>query len=56
MWRSREALVWTLTFTLIGYAFSDSFTDAGDTATRVTLIAVLLATAAFAIRARRTRR
>ena len=56
VWRSREALVWTLTFTLIGYAFSDSFTDAGDTATRVTLIAVLLATAAFAIRARRTRR
>ena len=51
-----SALVWTVSFTLVGYAFSDSFTDAGNTAMRVTLVAVLLTAAAFAIRARHTRR
>lgn len=38
-----SGLVWTATFTTLGYAFSDSFADAGETASRVTLVAVLLA-------------
>ena len=50
-----SALVWSTTFTVIGYAFSESFASAGDTATRVALVAVLLATAALTIRARRRR-
>ena len=48
-----SALAWTATFTIIGYAFSESVTGAGETATRVALVAVLLATAAFTIRSRR---
>jgi hypothetical protein len=51
---ARRALAWTAAFTAIGYAFSESADRAGDTATRVALIAVLLATAAFIIRSRRT--
>ena len=50
-----SALTWTATFTVIGYAFSESFTSAGDTATRVALAAVLLVTAASIIRTRWTR-
>jgi membrane protein DedA with SNARE-associated domain len=50
-----SALVWTVTFTLLGYAFSDSFMRAGETATRVGLVAVLLVTAAFVLRSRRSR-
>ena len=50
-----SALVWTATFTAIGYAFSESVADAGDTATRVALVVVLLAIAAFIVRARLTR-
>ena len=30
-----SALVWTATFTVLGYAFSESFSGAGETATRV---------------------
>ena len=40
----------------IGYAFSESVTSAGDTATRVALVAVLLVTVAFFIRSRAGRR
>jgi membrane-associated protein len=47
-----SALVWTATFVVIGYAFSESVDKAGDTATRVALIAVVLVTAAFIIRTR----
>ena len=50
------ALAWTATFTVLGYAFSDSFARAGVTASRVTLVAVLLAAVAFALHSRRTRR
>ena len=38
-----SGLVWTATFIGIGFAFSGSFANAGETATRVTLVAVLLA-------------
>jgi membrane-associated protein len=51
-----SALVWTTTFTVLGYAFSESFTRAGETATRVGLVGILLATTAFAVRSRWTRR
>ena len=37
---------------VIGYAFSESFADAGETATRVALVAVLLVTAAYVATAR----
>jgi membrane protein DedA with SNARE-associated domain len=47
-----SALAWTGTFAVIGYVFSESVASAGDTATRVTLVAVLLAIAAFAVRSR----
>ena len=47
-----SALAWTAPFTVIGYAFSESVVSAGDTATRVLLAAVLLATAVFVIRSR----
>jgi membrane-associated protein len=40
-----SGLVWTATFIVIGYAFSESFTGAGETATRVTLAAVPVVTA-----------
>jgi membrane protein DedA with SNARE-associated domain len=47
-----SALAWTALFTVIGYAYSESAAGAGDTATRVALIAVLLVSAAFVIRSR----
>ncbi len=40
-----SGLVWTAAFIAIGFAFSESFADAGETATRVGLVAVLLVTA-----------
>ena len=42
-----SGLVWTATFIVIGYAFSESFTGAGETATRLTLAAVLVITAVY---------
>jgi membrane protein DedA with SNARE-associated domain len=51
-----SALAWTVTFTVIGYVFSESVASAGETARRVALVVVLLATAAFVIRSRSTRR
>jgi membrane protein DedA with SNARE-associated domain len=47
-----SALAWAAIFTVLGYAFSETVTSAGDTATRVALVIVLVATAAFAIRSR----
>jgi membrane protein DedA with SNARE-associated domain len=46
-------LIWATTFTLVGYAFADSFETAGETVTRIVMVAavlvgaVLLATAAI---------
>ena len=51
-----SALVWTVTFTVLGYAFSESFTGAGETATRAGLVGILLATTAFTVRSRWTGR
>jgi membrane-associated protein len=51
-----SGLVWTVTFTVLGYAFSESFAAAGETATRVGLAGVVLATTAFVVRSRWSRR
>ena len=48
--------MWTVTFTVLGYAFSESCTGAGETATRVGLAGILLATTAFTVRSRWTLR
>jgi membrane protein DedA with SNARE-associated domain len=47
-----SALAWTATFTVIGYVFSESAESAGDTATRVALVVVLVAIVAFIVRSR----
>jgi membrane protein DedA with SNARE-associated domain len=47
-----SALIWTSLFTVLGYAFSESAETAGDTATRVALVAVLLVVVFFIVRAR----
>ena len=51
-----SGLVWTVTFTVLGYAFSESFAGAGETATRVGLAGVVLVTTAFVVRSRWSRR
>jgi membrane protein DedA with SNARE-associated domain/diacylglycerol kinase family enzyme len=47
-WSAAGALLWAATFTLIGYAFSESFAQAGDAAARVALGAVAIAALAYA--------
>lgn len=47
-----SGLVWTVAFIGIGYGFSESFTDAGETVTRAMLVAVLLALVLALARAR----
>jgi membrane-associated protein len=51
-----SALVWTATFTVIGYAVAESFESAGQAATRITSAAIVVAIAAFVIQARFRRR
>src|SRR3954447_15518351 len=41
-----SGLAWTATFTLLGYGFANTFAHAGDTATRIGLVLVLVVTAA----------
>jgi membrane-associated protein len=47
-----SALVWTAVFTVIGYAFGESFAGAGDTATRLGLVGILLGGAALFLHSR----
>jgi membrane protein DedA with SNARE-associated domain/diacylglycerol kinase family enzyme len=47
-WSAAGALAWAATFTLIGYAFSESFSRSGETAARVALAAVGLAVLIYA--------
>jgi membrane-associated protein len=47
-WSAAGALAWAATFTLIGYAFSESFSRSGETAARVALAAVALAALIYA--------
>jgi len=51
-----SALVWTSLFIGLGYAFAESAESAGETATRVGLVGVLLVIAAMIIRSRWTRK
>ena len=57
-WSLAGTLAWAATFTLVGYGFSESFADSGETAARIALGAALLVTAAYAavvvLRARST--
>jgi len=50
-----SALLWTSVFTVIGYAFAESFAGAGDTATRVALVTILVVAVALMLRGRRAR-
>ncbi len=47
-----SALLWTVTFVVLGYVFSESFTNAGETATRVALVLILVTGAGFVVRSR----
>src|SRR5215207_3071259 len=55
-WSAAGALLWAAAFTLIGYAFSESFSQASDTAARVALTAAALAAVVYtAVTVLRTR-
>ena len=47
-WSLAGTLAWAATFTLVGYGFSESFADSGETAARIALGAALLAAVAYA--------
>jgi membrane protein DedA with SNARE-associated domain len=42
-WSAAGALLWAATFTLVGYGFSESFAEAGDTSAHVALGVALAA-------------
>jgi membrane-associated protein len=50
-----SAFLWTGTFILVGYVFSESFTSAGETVTRWALVLILVTGAGFVVRSRVTR-
>jgi membrane protein DedA with SNARE-associated domain/diacylglycerol kinase family enzyme len=47
-WSLAGTLAWAATFTLVGYGFSESFADSGESAARIALGAALIATAGYA--------
>jgi membrane-associated protein len=47
-WSLAGTLAWAATFTLVGYGFSESFADSGESAARIALGAALLAAAGYA--------
>jgi membrane protein DedA with SNARE-associated domain/diacylglycerol kinase family enzyme len=47
-WSLVGTLAWAATFTLVGYGFSESFADSGETAALIALGAALFAAAAYA--------
>jgi len=47
-----SALLWTVTFIVVGYVFSESFTSAGETATRWALVLILVTGAGLVVRSR----
>jgi membrane-associated protein len=55
-WSLLGTLAWASTFTLVGYAFHDSFSAAAKNLTHAAFALAILAAAAFAWRARRRRR
>jgi membrane protein DedA with SNARE-associated domain/diacylglycerol kinase family enzyme len=46
-WSAAGALLWATTFTLVGYGFSESFAESGETAARIGAGAALAAAVAF---------
>ena len=51
-----SAFLWTVTFVVLGYVFSESFTSAGETATRWALVLILVTAAGLVVRSRLTGR
>src|SRR5215207_4094960 len=47
-WSLVGTLAWAATFTLVGYGFSESFADSGETAARIALGAALVAAVGYA--------
>ena len=47
-WSLAGTLAWATTFTLVGYGFSESFADSGETAARIALGAALVAAVGYA--------
>lgn len=47
LWSAAGALLWAATFTLVGYGFSESFAQSGETAARIGAGAALAAAIAF---------
>src|SRR5215207_1614863 len=47
-WSLTGTLAWAATFTLVGYGFSESFADSGETAARIALGAALFAAVGYA--------
>jgi membrane-associated protein len=47
VWSAAGALLWATTFTLVGYGFSESFAESGETAARIGAAAALAAAAGF---------
>src|ERR687894_3237071 len=47
VWSAAGALLWATTFTLVGYGFSESFAESGETAARIGAGAALAAALAF---------
>jgi membrane-associated protein len=47
-WSLAGTLAWAATFTLVGYGFSESFADSGETAARIALGAALFAAVVYA--------
>ena len=55
-WSLVGTLAWAATFTLVGYGFSESFADSGETAARIALAGALLAAVVYgAVGVRRAR-
>jgi membrane-associated protein len=52
VWSAAGALLWAATFTLVGYGFSESFAESGETAARIGAGAALVAALAFVAVAR----
>jgi membrane protein DedA with SNARE-associated domain/diacylglycerol kinase family enzyme len=52
LWSAAGALLWATTFTLVGYGFSESFAESGETAARIGAGAVLAAALGFVAVAR----
>lgn len=50
-----SALLWTVTFIVIGYVFSESFESAGETATKWALVLILVTGAGLVVRSRLAR-